>query len=228
MQFLDFLEEFRDLSLKEWNFRATLKDKLLFLLEQQRIYWRQRGAIKWATLGDAGTKFFHANATIRNRRNAIASLKNDNGDIASSHLEKESILWNSFKHRLGQSEYSEMSFDLSTLIQRHDNLESLEERFTVEEIDGVVRSLPNDKSLGPDGFTNEFLKKCWPTIKSDFYNLCWAFQDGNVCLQSINSSFITLIPKVQNPLTPSDFRPISLLNSSMKLITKLLANRLQL
>jgi len=49
-----------------------------------------------------------------------------------------------------------------------------------------------------------------------------------VCLKSINSSYITLIPKVDRARTISDqFMPISLLNSSVKLVTKLLANRLQ-
>ena len=36
-----------------------------------------------------------------------------------------------------------------------------------------------------------------------------------------------MIPKKDNPLTVNDFRPISLLNSSIKLITKTLADRLQ-
>jgi len=53
------------------------------------------------------------------------------------------------------------------------------------------------------------------------------FYQGNLCLRSINSSFITLIPKVDGPISVNDFRPISLLNSSIKIITKLLANRLQ-
>jgi hypothetical protein len=44
---------------------------------------------------------------------------------------------------------------------------------------------------------------------------------------SINHSYITLIPKKDNPETTNDFRLISLLNSSVKLITKLLAERLQ-
>ena len=46
-------------------------------------------------------------------------------------------------------------------------------------------------------------------------------------LESINSSFITLVPKNDAPKIVNDFRPISLLNSGIKLLTKLLAERLQ-
>lgn len=37
---------------------------------------------------------------------------------------------------------------------------------------------------------------------------------------------IALIPKVDSPKTPGDYRPISLINSSLKIISKLLASRL--
>ena len=59
------------------------------------------------------------------------------------------------------------------------------------------------------------------------YQLCNDFFTGRVSLQAINSSFITLVPKYSHPVTPSDFRPISLLNSTLKLITKLMADKLQ-
>jgi hypothetical protein len=55
---LDLIEEFRDLSLEEWNFRVILKKELLSLVEQQKTYWKQRGAIKWVKFGDASTHFF--------------------------------------------------------------------------------------------------------------------------------------------------------------------------
>lgn len=108
-----------------------------------------------------------------------------------------------------------------------DNLNILEEPFEPEEIDNIIKALPNDKTLGPDGFNNEFLKKCWSIIKQDFYDPFNAFFKNSVCLRSINSSYITLVPKTDGARTVTDFRPISLLNSSMKLITKILANRLQ-
>ena len=43
----------------------------------------------------------------------------------------------------------------------------------------------------------------------------------------MNGFFIDLIPKVDGPTKVNEFRPISLLNISMKIITKLLAKRLQ-
>ena len=45
-------------------------------------------------------------------------------------------------------------------------------------------------------------------------------------MESVNCSFITLVPKVHNPTSTNDFRPISLLNCVLKII-KLLVDRLQ-
>jgi hypothetical protein len=73
-----------------------------------------------------------------------------------------------------------------------------------------------------------FSKKCWHILKIDFYHLYQDFYNRDVSLQAINNSMITLVPKVNNPKTAGDFRPIFLLNSVLKLITKVLANRLQL
>ena len=76
--------------------------------------------------------------------------------------------------------------------------------------------MPADKSPGPDGFNGFFIKSCWHIIKEDFYTLCFDFFNGDLDLQAINNSFITLVPKVNNPTGVNDFRPISLLNCVLK------------
>jgi hypothetical protein len=120
-----------------------------------------------------------------------------------------------------------MYFDLDLMLNAEPDLESLQEPFSLEEIDAIVRNLPLGKSLGPDGFNSDFMKKCRSVISRDFYELCQGFFHNNICLQSINGSYIVLVQKIDNPSRVGDFRPISLLNSSIKLITKILANRLQ-
>jgi len=164
-------------------------------LRQQKIYWKQRGTLRWVTEGDASTKFFHANATIKHRINFIASLENAARQAHSAHHDKANILWDAYKDRLGQSEYGTMLLNLESLLLLTTDLSSLEEPFTHEEIDQVVSSLRSDKSPGPDDFNTDFIKKCWPIIKQDFYNLIQSFRDGSPCLQSLNTSYITLIPK---------------------------------
>ena len=120
-----------------------------------------------------------------------------------------------------------MRFNLPDIIQRHANLDHLTDPFTHAEIDKVIKDMPSDRAPGPDGFSGAFLKACWPLIKHDFYSLCDKFHEGSLDLTSINDGFITMIPKTNSPETVNDYRPITLLNYCLKLITKLLANCLQ-
>jgi hypothetical protein len=154
------------------------------------------------------------------------SLKDMNGQEKFSHEDKAAILWESFRVRLGTSEFSQIHFDLQDLLNHDESLDDLVSPFSINEIDFIVKSLPSDKSPEPDGFNSDFMKKCWTVISNDFYEMCQSY-NHKLCLQSINGSYVTLVPKIDSPARVSDYRPISLLNSSIKLITKILVNRPQ-
>lgn len=83
-----------------------------------------------------------------------------------------------------------------------------------------------DKAPGPDGFRILFFQKCWDIVKLDIFKLCDDFYSGNANLERINWANIALIPKCQSPDDPSHYRPISLINSTLKIVSKVLANRL--
>lgn len=117
-----------------------------------------KGAIKWVKLGDTNTKFFHANASIKHRGNLIKQLVSDQGVLVHSHRDKEQIIWQEFKERLSTSNYTAFPVDPTSFIQVVDGLDFLEEPFSVQEVDSIIKSLPNDKSPGLDGFNNDFLK----------------------------------------------------------------------
>jgi hypothetical protein len=114
----------------------------------------------------------------------------------SAHYGKAGLLWEEYKNRLGCTTNVSMQFNLQQLVQEN-NLEHLEEPFS-KDVDNIVKTMPLDKSPGPDGFNGVLLKKCWHIIKEDIYELCFDFFNGIVDLQAINNSFITLIPKVNS------------------------------
>lgn len=52
-------------------------------------------------------------------------------------------------------------------------------------------------------------------------------KDGNSSIEGINSTFISLIPKVNNPEVISQFGPISLCNVNYKIWSKVLLQRIK-
>jgi hypothetical protein len=178
IELIDNMEEHRDLSIEEWNFREILQQKVADLLNIQKIYWKQRAAIRWVTDGDICSRFFHAHATIKHRKNSIPTLTDDNGITFLEHEHKSDLLWEAFKCRLGSSDFSGIGFDLSKLLTSNEQLHGLDSPFSKLEIDSIIKLLPSDKSPGPDGFNTNFIKKCWHVIAPDFYDLCDKFYHG--------------------------------------------------
>jgi hypothetical protein len=128
---------------------------------------------------------------------------------------------------MGTTSSPTMLFDLGSTITYTKGLDDIAAPILQDEVDSAVKSMPNDKAPSPDGFNGLFLKRCWQIIKDDFYSLCASFSSGLANLECINKSYITLVLKKDSPKTVNDFRPISLLNISLKVITKILADRLQ-
>lgn len=90
----------------------------------------------------------------------------------------------------------------------------------------AIASSGVDKAPGPDGINNGVIKKLWRWINKDVFNFIKDFMDKGHLPKGVNSSFITLVPKKDNPIQLFDFRPISLISCSFKLITKILASRM--
>jgi hypothetical protein len=183
--------------------------------------------VRWVTLGDENSSFFHTTTTLSHKKNFIVTRRNAEGIAISEHDQKANLLWNSFKQRLGYSEFTNIAYNLNSILVEH-NLNHLDADFNQQEIDAIIKCLPNNHAPGPDGFNGLFIKKCWDILKGDFTRLLTNFCRSNLNLRSINSSIIALIPKKNNPEIVDDYRPISLLNYSLKCITKLLSTRLQL
>jgi Reverse transcriptase (RNA-dependent DNA polymerase) len=84
-----------------------------------------------------------------------------------------------------------------------------------------------DKVLGHDDFSMSFYQTYWKVIKTNLFSMFENFFKGTLNITKFNRAALCFIPKVSNTTLVTEFRPIALLNSSYKIFSKVLANRLQ-
>jgi hypothetical protein len=84
-----------------------------------------------------------------------------------------------------------------------------------------------DKAPGLDDYTGAFFKTCWGIIGNDLTTaLNCLYQLNSQGFELLNSTNIVLLPKKIEALKITYSRPISLIHSIVKILAKLLANRL--
>jgi hypothetical protein len=104
----------------------------------------------------------------------------------------------------------------------------LEEVFSEQEIKKVVFESYPEGGPSPDGLPFLFYQQILDLVKSDLLVLFDDFHRDKLDLYRLNFALITIIPKDNDARTMNKFRPISLLNYSYKIFTKVLTNRIGL
>ncbi|XP_017630561.1 uncharacterized protein LOC108473488 [Gossypium arboreum] len=112
-----------------------------------------------------------------------------------------------------------MEMELNFKRLKGTKVEKLEEPFSREEIREAVWSCEESKAPGPDGFNMCFFRKYWNTIKEDLFRMMSDFYRSGKLERSINSSFITLISKMENSSEIADFHPICLIGWLMDCVS---------
>ncbi|CAL1369991.1 unnamed protein product [Linum trigynum] len=84
------------------------------------------------------------------------------------------------------------------------------------------------KAPRPDGFSVLFYRKNWRIVGDDVVNLVLGILERGEMVSDLTPTLMELIPKIKSPVSPKDFRPISLCNVLYKLVAKVLANRLKI
>nr|CAD1842484.1 unnamed protein product [Ananas comosus var. bracteatus] len=137
-------------------------------------------------------------------------------------------LYSFFRNQLGVEHIGRPTISLPSIFGRADcDLFNLELPFSEEEMKQAVFATAPEKASGPDDFPTLFFQRFWSTIKADVMRVFNSFYNGTGNLEGINSSWTCLIPKKSGAAMVRDYRPISLVNSITKLLSKVLATRLQ-
>jgi hypothetical protein len=98
---------------------------------------------------------------------------------------------------------------------------------TEKELLEVIHSFQKGKSLGPDGWPIEFYLGFFDLMGHDVLKVVEESRVNGHIHDPLNSTFISLIPKTDNPSSFDDFRPISLCNCLYKIISKVISRRLK-
>ncbi|GKV48453.1 hypothetical protein SLEP1_g55266 [Rubroshorea leprosula] len=193
----------------------------------QESMWQQKSRKMWLKVGDANSKFFHRSVKGRWRRNEINSIQIRGDQCRGVNEIKEGVM-NYFKGLFSEEEWQRPKLDGVSFKQldEADN-DFLTATFSEEDIKNAVWDCDSFKSPGLDGFNFRFIKAMWEEIKQDVIGFVQEFHEHGKLVRGSNSSFIALIPKVENPYRIEDYRPISLIGVMYKILAKLLANRLR-
>eukprot|EP00253_Pinus_taeda_P036633 PITA_36633 len=111
-------------------------------------------------------------------------------------------------------------------VQDSDNI-MLTALISMNEIKEDLDFIDPYQAPGLDGFIARFYLTCWPTIKKYLLRMIRKSQTYTKIGGSTNPTFLALIPKDKGATDFRRFRPISLCNTSYKLIAKIIANRIK-
>jgi hypothetical protein len=222
---LEVIAESRDLSKQEWDSLRCVSDKLEKILDIEEVKARQRSIHRNVKEVDRNTKYFHAVANQRKRKNTIYDIEgpervmNSTKDIIKVATQYYNELFK-FEPRPKINISNSFFFEGEKVSEGENAV--LEDRFTEEEIKKVVFESFPDGALGPDGVSFTFYQHFWDVIKGDLLEMFDDFHNGRLDLYRPNFALVTIIHKEKDARTMNMSRPISLLNYSYKIFKCLL------
>jgi exonuclease III len=165
---LDKAQDGRRLTPEEAWLRRAVKARLLGLASLDRTIARQRARVADVKEGDANTQFFRTLASARRRRNHIAML-HFGETVAHSQEDKEDLATSFYNNLFGGGVSRGHDLSLAAAGLTALDLSDLEAAFTVEETWTAIKDMPANRAPGPDGFSWDFYKSCWPIIRADMF-----------------------------------------------------------
>ena len=211
----------------------TKKRELLEIREKKLEGIKIRSRARWVEEGEKTSNYF---CNLENRNfisKMMPALTRSDGSVAATQKEIINETKCFYEQLYSTREVDEVDLklilnfdDIPKLSDEQKN--KLEGKITYNEALQALKNMSNNKSPGSDGFTVEFFKFFWQDI-------------GHFLLRSINYSYdfgelsttqkegiITCLPKGDKPKQfLKNWRPISLLNTTYKLASAVIANRIK-
>ncbi|KAK4384493.1 hypothetical protein Sango_3056000 [Sesamum angolense] len=162
---------------------------------------QQRAKLRWLKHGDQSSKIFFRKINATRAKQRIFQI--------TKGIDLE-FLRHELKHTITTAEASLLVTPV-----------------TLSEVKNAFFDIDVESAPGPDGYTSAFYRNAWPVIGQTLFQAVDEFFRTGRMLKQINTTLISLIPKVSLPRYVSDYRPIACCNVLYKSISKIIVKRLQ-
>ncbi|XP_025693017.1 uncharacterized protein [Arachis hypogaea] len=214
---------------EEQRRERELKKQISELWKQEEKYWGQRSRLKWLKWGDKNTAFFHATTIQRRIRNRIEKLRDETGQWTQGEANIMRLVERHFT-KLFTSEGNRNLEECVTEIPKRVTTKMNEELMAIitdEEIKEAVFSMGGLKAPGPDGLNGMFYQQHWKILSREVCGVVkQIFKEGRLP-EDMGETTVVLIPKMRQPESLNQLRPISCCNFVYKIVTRILVGRLR-
>uniref|UniRef100_A0A3B5R4A8 Reverse transcriptase domain-containing protein n=1 Tax=Xiphophorus maculatus TaxID=8083 RepID=A0A3B5R4A8_XIPMA len=179
---------------------------------------------------DAPSSFFFGLERKHGQRKQIHSLMSDAGQQLSEpgQIRRRAVEFYSSLYRSEYEEDEELYEEFCSKLPQvsEETNADLERPLGLQELHAALLSMQGQRSPGVDGLTVEFYKAYWDLLAQDLLEVYTeSLQTGSLLL-SCRRAVITLLPKKGNLQEIKNWRPVSLLCTDYKILSKALATRL--
>ncbi|GLU16969.1 hypothetical protein SLE2022_333710 [Rubroshorea leprosula] len=185
----------------------------------------------WVVDGDRNSTFFHLSIIKHKNHNRIHCLRTSTNEWVNDQKDIPNLIAQYFKDLFTSSltHFYHDSFSLIGGLSLNAMASNIADDIPFDkEIQDALFFLKPFKAPGPDGLHPIFFQKMWPMVVeilcTDIKN---AFTSSSIP-NGWNDCLISLILKIKNPETVQQFRLIGLCNTTYKIISKILVNRIKL
>ncbi|KAL3697755.1 hypothetical protein R1sor_011831 [Riccia sorocarpa] len=196
--------------------------------------WKIKSKDRWLREDEAPSKYFYLQLKAKFSRERITTLERDTGEIITKHIdiisEVDDYYMLLYKRGIVSEQVLLARNEVVGNITRRINAEEdemLHATPTPQEVDGVVENLPLGKSPGLDGITAEILHSCWSFVRSDCIEMVQEFWRRGALTEKTRTAVIKLLPKNSQTQLLKNWRPLSLMGLTYKILAKIMANRVK-
>ena len=207
-----------------------LKQELQTIQEYKTQGAILRARADWLFAGQKPTKYFLNLEKSNYNRKTIQRLENSEGKTIQGKQEILNEITGFYKELYADNTSFDDTYvkDLVTPKISDQSREELEKDITMGEIAQAVKDIKPNKVPGTDGLTGNFYKMFFGKLKDYIYLMIQEIVHSKELHLSARRGIISLLEKPgRDRIYLRNWRPISLLNTDLKIFAKIIANRIQ-